>query len=245
MKPRKSGGNLSAEGGENDDADQFEQQEDLGQYTATGSVPGPSEADYPDYSNTSVTDSLGEILPPTNPSNRPTKRSAQLQLIDIEARKLKLLENKANGKSSTDDDEDVAFFKSLLPHVRKLKPEEKLEFRMDVQSLVQKYVYKKNKSMENSNTFRVPHTPLLGDPDTFSIQRNTSYNTNVPLAGITPLSSSYQSTPTARAQAEIVVMDYQNSNQTEVENQCSTVISTGRRYYSVITSPISSVTSQK
>ncbi|XP_055641892.1 transcription factor Adf-1-like isoform X2 [Toxorhynchites rutilus septentrionalis] len=136
MKPRKYGGNLSARGAEDDSEDVAVESE---------------ESNGNDYSNVFEINYLEE--PPfisstqsqtsSQQSNRSVKRSSIQQLVEIEAKKM-LLEQKVN-KSTADDDEDEAFFKSLLPHVRKLMPEEKLEFRMDVQSLVQNYVYKRKK----------------------------------------------------------------------------------------------------
>ncbi|XP_055608186.1 uncharacterized protein LOC129755620 [Uranotaenia lowii] len=46
-------------------------------------------------------------------------------------------------------DEDEAFFDSLLPHVRKLRPEEKLHFQIEMQSLVHQHVYCKNADMND------------------------------------------------------------------------------------------------
>ncbi|XP_055525876.1 transcription factor Adf-1-like [Wyeomyia smithii] len=40
-------------------------------------------------------------------------------------------------------DEDEMFFRSILPHVRKLDPEDKLAFRTEMQNLVQQHVYQK------------------------------------------------------------------------------------------------------
>lgn len=231
MRPRKSGGNLSAGGGGNDDV-HLEQHEDVEQDNVVGSLIDPIEVEYVD--NYGV-ESATEILPPSNPPNRPTKRSAQQQLIDIEARKLKLLESKATlAKSSTDDDEDAAFFKSLLPHVRKLKPEEKMEFRMDVQGLVQKYVYKRNKSQENP--FLLSHSPLGENSDTFEVQRDSPHNSNAPFAGIAPLSSTTRNITEGNNNNNILM---------EIQNKFSAVTSNQRQNYSVITSPISSVASQK
>lgn len=48
----------------------------------------------------------------------------------------------ATGESSeTTKDEDIGFFNSLLPHVKKLGPAKKLMLRMKIQELVYNTVY--------------------------------------------------------------------------------------------------------
>lgn len=52
------------------------------------------------------------------------------QLVDLEKEKLALKVNKIKQDLN---DEDIGFFNSLLPHVRKLSPRDKLKFRMKTQ----------------------------------------------------------------------------------------------------------------
>lgn len=204
MRSRKSGGNLPVD---DDDVEEMDLQEN-----ELRAVPDePNEVCNPDLSEIdSVIESIPQ--PSFHRSNRPVKRSAQLQLIAIEARKLKLLERKVGKSNTCDDDEDGAFFKSLLPHVRKLEPEEKLEFRMEIQSVVQKYVYKKNK--------------LLNNPNIHNIQSSTPLRNHVPLTGVetTPLSP-YQRDTQTEWPAEILSVEYQDDSMSS-ENQYSTIIST-------------------
>ncbi|XP_055525877.1 uncharacterized protein LOC129718807 [Wyeomyia smithii] len=47
-------------------------------------------------------------------------------------------------RSVLSDDEDELFFRSLLPHVRKMEPEDKLLFRTEVQNLVLQHVYRRD-----------------------------------------------------------------------------------------------------
>lgn len=52
------------------------------------------------------------------------------------------MSQKRNDKAGKeDDDEHLLFFKTLLPHVRKIKPEQILTFRGMVQNLVQDFAY--------------------------------------------------------------------------------------------------------
>lgn len=93
---------------------------------------------------------------PSQEAKKNIKRGAQ-QLINIEVRELKLFENKVN--NATNNDEDEAFFKSLLPHVRKLRSEEKLDFRMDAQKLTLTYLYNKNRFLNDPNINNLLPTP--------------------------------------------------------------------------------------
>lgn len=63
-------------------------------------------------------------------------------ILEIEKKKLEILSQKRNDKAGKeDDDEHSLFFKTLLPHVRKIKPEQILTFRGMVQNLVQDFAY--------------------------------------------------------------------------------------------------------
>lgn len=55
------------------------------------------------------------------------------ELLNVEKEKLKLCHERL---SLDKTDEDVSFFYSLLPHVKKLPPNEKLMFRIKVQQLL-------------------------------------------------------------------------------------------------------------
>lgn len=50
----------------------------------------------------------------------------------------------ATGTDAEPKDEDVGFFNSLLPHVKKLGPAKKLMLRMKIQELVYNTVYSDN-----------------------------------------------------------------------------------------------------
>ncbi|XP_065078342.1 uncharacterized protein LOC135701461, partial [Ochlerotatus camptorhynchus] len=169
VKPRKSGSNLSAGGGGNEnDVDD----EDLHESVSETIPEEPT-----DNADAYEVAPAAEIIPHPNPQprNRAGKRGVQQQLIDIEARKLRLLEKKANKSSACDDDEDEAFFKSLLPHVKKLKPREKLEFRMEMQSLVHKLVYKDNRTQDDPNVYNIQSsTPLQSHAPFAEFEMNAS-----------------------------------------------------------------------
>lgn len=68
----------------------------------------------------------------------------------------------------SNEDDDVSFFNSLLPYVKKLPPEQKLQFRMQVQ----KYVYDLSFSPNRSNDclqqipFSFPPSPPPFSPTT-------------------------------------------------------------------------------
>lgn len=63
-------------------------------------------------------------------------------MLEIERKKLDLLVQKNEKKRSNDpEDEDWPFFKSILPHVKKIRPERILAFRGRIQELVQEFAY--------------------------------------------------------------------------------------------------------
>ncbi|CAG9760656.1 unnamed protein product [Ceutorhynchus assimilis] len=74
------------------------------------------------------------------------KHSRRIQIVGknlmgIEKGQIEMI--KAKVVSNTDlNDEDAAFFASLLPHIKKLSPAKKLEFRTRIQRLVVESVYK-------------------------------------------------------------------------------------------------------
>lgn len=230
MKPRKAGGNLSVSDGGNltefEDTQEAENHQECDAGTISYEL---NESNCPDTYEVEYVAEIPQAS--TQPSNKMRKRSVlQEKLVDIEARKLKLLEKRAKKSSNAEEDEDEAFFKSLLPHVRKLAPEEKLEFRMDVQRLVQKHVYSKSRLLNSPNTLNVHRTPLQSPAPVFEITP--------------PPPPTCQSTPTIREQAEYDLTAYHNELMA-TENQFSAVSPAERRHYSVITSPISSVVSHK
>ncbi|XP_046674731.1 uncharacterized protein LOC124363526 [Homalodisca vitripennis] len=71
------------------------------------------------------------------------------QLLELEKEKLKMKQNKA---AENPNDEDIGFFNSLLPHVRKLSPRDKLRFRMQVQEILFDMAYPHQQPMTASST---------------------------------------------------------------------------------------------
>jgi hypothetical protein len=60
-------------------------------------------------------------------------------LLNVETEKLRLLQNKEKAPIEKPLDKDRCFFESILPHVQKLSPLRKLQFRSQVQELVISY----------------------------------------------------------------------------------------------------------
>ncbi|XP_062699096.1 uncharacterized protein LOC134284307 [Aedes albopictus] len=272
MKPRKSGGNLQPDGAETSRNANTQEtgSDDTSDRNEIVEIPEPAEIDHTDEGD-------------TRPQRRAPKRSAQHRLIDIEAKKLQLLEQKVR-KGTTADDEDEAFFKSLLPHVRKLPAEEKLLFRTEVQEVVHKFVYRKNRLLNDRRTehdvFRASasagdasyqhstpirrsnqifdtglRTPLRSGgtrytespniPSRIEIVENQYRNESTGLR--TPLRSGgsrYIESPNIPSRVEIVENQYREES-TGSAGQRSSIIVTGRQYYTVITSPISSAATQE
>ncbi|XP_062541835.1 uncharacterized protein LOC134209825 [Armigeres subalbatus] len=231
MRPRKSGGNLrvgDAETVENEDLHEGE--------------PGMNRSYRNDVIDTPETHDIkctDETIPP--PPHKYGKRGrAQQQLLAIEAKKLKLLEQKVQ-KAVGGDDEDEAFFKSLLPHVRKLPPEQKLLFRMDVQKAVHKYVYTNNELLNNPNR-TVDLFTASSSADAVAYQHSTPVRNSTAFfdTGLrTPPDTRIYELPPEHSQAEVVAIQLEGQ-----PLQRSTIISSARKYYTVITSPISSAGTQ-
>ncbi|XP_045473601.1 uncharacterized protein LOC123680014 [Harmonia axyridis] len=66
--------------------------------------------------------------------------SFEREMLKLEAEKLDILRN------TDDDDDDINFFKSLLPHVRQLSSIDKLNFRIQVQHLLYQELRKREPS---------------------------------------------------------------------------------------------------
>lgn len=80
------------------------------------------------------------------PLEEQRNKRLQNEWIDIERKKIKLLENAQNRHIR---DEDESFFDSLLPHIKKLTPSRKLLCRMKLQEIVYKFVYDQPRSINN------------------------------------------------------------------------------------------------
>ncbi|RZF41082.1 hypothetical protein LSTR_LSTR002714 [Laodelphax striatellus] len=72
------------------------------------------------------------------------------KLLDVEKEKLDYSKNKKQ-KIQDDDDEDLNFFKSLLPHIKKLQPLAKLQYRMKVMEVTHDFVKSAKSSHSKSN----------------------------------------------------------------------------------------------
>lgn len=86
--------------------------------------------------------------PPRNLKRR--HNNIEGEMLNIEKKKLELLEQKTKNKI-TADDEDMAFFVSLLPHVKKMDPQTKLLCRMEMQKSVYHHAYNVGRSFNLQN----------------------------------------------------------------------------------------------
>ncbi|CAH1964936.1 unnamed protein product [Acanthoscelides obtectus] len=114
--------------------------------------------------------------PRTILKNRARKRSNQLDaFLEIEKKKLQYLDEKRvaadRGRALPVTDDDKLFFDSLLPHVVKIRPHRKLQFRNEIQNLVQKYAYEEYSN--NQSTINVSHS--VNHSPTYTSQPQTSF----------------------------------------------------------------------
>lgn len=116
-----------------------------------------------------------------------------VEIIEIEKRKLELLEKKTNRKNERDEDE--SFFDSLLPHIRKLEPGQKFLCRMDIQNTIYRHVYNTPQQYERSSPVQQFHpilrslntTPISSDPTQYIISSPISdYSDNYSLDQTSP-----------------------------------------------------------
>ena len=82
--------------------------------------------------------------------------------LDIKRQKIKYLMEKSSHKQDKDDDEDLMFFKSLLPHVQKISVAQKLKLRGRIQETVRHFAY------QVPITFSPPHTYESSNPASVS-----------------------------------------------------------------------------
>lgn len=101
-------------------------------------------------------------------------------LLDLEKEKMQM--KKAKEETKVDkNDEDVAFFTSLLPHVRKLQPDEKLAFRIKVQQLLIETAYgRKAESNQVSATtpssFAHEHEVTFDGVNSYAVLRSNTFD---------------------------------------------------------------------
>lgn len=94
------------------------------------------------------------------------------EMIEIEHQKLRYLQEKANKRQrEVDEDDHSSFFKSLLPHVRKIPPNKILSFRGRIQQIVDEYAY-------GQSALYVP-TPLIS-PSGSAYSSSSLYSASAP-----------------------------------------------------------------
>ncbi|KAF5277318.1 hypothetical protein FQR65_LT16008 [Abscondita terminalis] len=98
-----------------------------------------------------------DVQTPTTVSNHQRKVPKSTQKQTFENKLLQILENR---ETQQEDDEDLAFFKSILPSVKKLTDIQKTEFRLDVLN-----------SLKKAQTFNIYGAP----PNMHHIQLHPSH----------------------------------------------------------------------
>nr|CAI5851851.1 unnamed protein product [Callosobruchus analis] len=88
-----------------------------------------------------VANSTFNITPVTARKKRRLHDSFNASVLEIENKKLEYLESKRLKPNKEPEDEHLLFFKSLLPHVRKIPESRILFFRTVIQNVVQEYCY--------------------------------------------------------------------------------------------------------
>lgn len=100
---------------------------------------------------------------------RPKKEDYNQSILDIERQIMQYLIENSSRKRAKDDDEDLMFFKSLLPHVKKIPDANKLTFRSHIQELVQQFAYQVpiTSPLPHTSSSPVSARTLLVSPDSY------------------------------------------------------------------------------
>lgn len=122
---------------------------------------------------TPSTSATGNLSKDLGYKKRPADKIGE-GLLEIEKQKLKMKQEKQVSHSLVND-EDVAFFTSLLPHVRKLSPVKKLQFRLNVQELLMKTAYGVTSREADNSSNNVAHSVTVPPPAQVTYDGDTSY----------------------------------------------------------------------
>mgnify|MGYP000701668958 CR=1 FL=1 len=180
VRPRSSSGNLSKASIPHDvnklDDTQFTTLDPADPSTATPPPLSPQQETSENYGQENQTPPAQECsyIQTKKKRQRPTQTFNEA-LLEIERKKLEYIteksEHKRQKENESEDDEHLHFFKSLLPHVRKIPQSKQLSFRNRVQELVEQYAYQQHFSSPNtpysshSTLTTISHdTPELPDP---------------------------------------------------------------------------------
>lgn len=166
--PRKSTGNFPKKGDENidDEASQMSQDEsdndDVGEQAAEDDDTTQSSLPQLDCNSAPTPSSSRTSSCSTKrPKKNISKQGVGEALLKVEQRKLEYLEQKRNKKE--EDDEDMNFFKSLLPHVKTLSAYDKLEYRMRIMKLTQDFLQRETTARDFYNATELNLN--LSDPE--------------------------------------------------------------------------------
>lgn len=120
-----------------------EESNDGGNVSATAGPEGPSSS----KDNTATKG----LVHPNNFNKRRAQNQELKKLIQIEERKMAILEEKRAKRAEQMPDDDMLFFQSLLPHMKNINGADKLFFRNEVQNVVLKYAYKNDLSRPSTS----------------------------------------------------------------------------------------------
>lgn len=124
--------------------------------THTGETPARGVEDLDKHKVTSSS------RPKQEARKRPRTQDYNQSVLDIGRQGMQYLTEKSNLKQSREDDDDLLFFKSLLPHVKKIPDADKLTFRIRSLELVQHFAFQVPttsplpQSSSNSVSFHAP-----------------------------------------------------------------------------------------
>lgn len=77
---------------------------------------------------------------PGPPKRRRTKIEITETFLKLEKEKLNLLKSKVSSEAPSENDPDLLFLRSLLPLLKRVKEEDKLDARIELQLALKKYL---------------------------------------------------------------------------------------------------------
>nr|CAH7734863.1 unnamed protein product [Callosobruchus chinensis] len=109
------------------------------------------------------------VTPSAKRMGTPKRDTFEEEMLKLEAKKIALLE-----KQNIDgDDEDLNFFKSLIPHVKQLPPLNKLYFRSQVQNMLMNELTRLQNNVSSNNFSN--STSLASTPMPSPVEQNPQY----------------------------------------------------------------------
>lgn len=129
------------------------------------------------------------------PRKRQRQRDDQYkEFLEIEKKKLEYFEKRASKEPDSDDD-DLLFWKSLMPYVKKIPTGMKLHFRSRIQDVVSEFAFANNMRPSQGSSSAPCHDTIIRYPESHQSSREStpSYYTGTRASSASPHMYQYDS----------------------------------------------------